>query len=177
MKVYPANTSTQWPENYSLQAGLPVSDKFILDVHVGRLARALRLLGFDSRYQNDYADTSIAQLALKENRIVLTRDIGLLKHRSIHRGYWLRSQHLQEQLAEVIAYFRLGPRFETFSRCLACKGQIVPVPKAEVVDQLPPKTRRYFNEFYRCPSCRRVYWKGSHYERMQEFLQRLGQQE
>lgn len=170
VEVYPARSHVSWPESYSFGVLDPAPDKFILDVHLGKLAKALRMLGFDTLYRNDYTDRAIAQVAAEEERVVLTRDVGLLKQKVIRWGYWLRSQHLAEQLTEVIRHFQLKPGMKPFERCLACNGKVVPVSKESVVDALPPKTKRYFNEFFQCPSCQRVYWKGSHYDRMQAFV-------
>jgi uncharacterized protein len=147
--------------------------RFVLDVHLGTLARSLRMLGFDTVYENTLTDKAIAGIAQAEQRIVLTRDVNLLKHKAIPVGYWLRSQHTEEQLQEVIRRFRLLRQIRPFTRCMVCNGLITKVPKAAVVDQVPPKTRLYFNEFYLCSSCQRVYWKGSHYERMQSFINTL----
>lgn len=171
VEVYPALPERPWPAGYSRHANSPGPAQFVLDVHLGKLARALRLLGFDSRYENNYADKTIATIAA-ENRIVLTRDIGLLKHNAIRRGYWLRSQHPEEQVTEVVRYFNLTAACRPFTRCLACNGQIIAVAKEAVWPQLPPKTRLYFNQFFQCPVCQRVYWSGSHYDRMQQFIWR-----
>nr|WP_255749492.1 Mut7-C ubiquitin/RNAse domain-containing protein [Pontibacter liquoris] len=173
VEVYPAGSSYNLPESWSLRASRPPTTAFVLDVHLGKLARALRLLGFDTCYENDYSDQAIAQLASEQNRIVLTRDVGLLKQKNITWGYWLRSQHLQEQLTEVISYFNLAPAFRPFARCLACNGLIEQVAKERIADQLPPKTKLYFEEFFQCSSCQQVYWKGSHYAHMQAFISRL----
>ncbi|RDV14960.1 hypothetical protein DXT99_11780 [Pontibacter diazotrophicus] len=173
--VYPAEANRGWPESFSLQANYPAPDRFVLDVHLGKLARALRMLGFDTCYENDYSDKAIAHIAATEERIVLTRDVGLLKHKSIRWGYWLRSQHLEEQLTEVVNYYNLRHKLTPFTRCLACNGSIAQVPKDSVIEQLPPKTKLYFDAFYQCDSCNRVYWKGSHYERMQRFIQQQTQ--
>lgn len=173
VEVYPLHHSPHWPDGYSLHTPEPGPATFVLDVHLGRLAKLLRMLGFDSRYENDYDDATIARIAQEEKRIVLTRDIGLLKHRAISRGYWLRSQHADEQLAEVIRQFQLKTQFQPFIRCLTCNGSLLKVPKETVLEKLPPKTRLYFDEFYRCQTCQRVYWKGSHYERMQAFLEKM----
>ncbi|GAA4423972.1 Mut7-C RNAse domain-containing protein [Pontibacter saemangeumensis] len=170
--IYPAASRAQHPESYSVRAGLLPPDAFVLDVHLGKLVRALRMLGFDSCYRNDYTDKDISHIAQSENRIALTRDVGLLKQKSIRWGYWLRSQLLTEQLGEVISCFHLKKKFRPFTRCIACNGPIVEVQKESVVTQLPPKTKLYFDEFYQCNCCGRVYWKGSHYERMQEFIGR-----
>jgi uncharacterized protein len=157
----------------SLSRQLKDAPKFILDVHLGKLARLVRLLGFDACYQNNYTDKQIVELAITGSRIVLTRDVGLLKHKALQYGYWLRSQYAEEQLAEVIKRYDLIDDIKPFTRCIACNGKIVAVSKENVLDIIPPKTKQYFNEFYKCVECNRVYWKGSHYERMQQFIDDL----
>ncbi|MBK0402419.1 Mut7-C ubiquitin/RNAse domain-containing protein [Adhaeribacter sp. BT258] len=173
VEVFPKTENALDFKANTLQPPLPETIKFVLDVHLGKLAKTLRMLGFDTVYQNDYADKVIAALAQNEDRIVLTRDINLLKIKTITWGYWLRSQHLEEQLTEVIRYFELEEKFAPFTRCLECNGLILPVEKQEVLNELPPNTRKYFQEFYLCENCRKVYWKGSHFERMQQFIQRF----
>jgi uncharacterized protein len=170
VEVYPFNPHDRWPAGYCLHLPEPVPARFVLDVHLGKLARNLRMLGFDAFYRNDYSDQDIAALATRESRLVLTRDIGLLKQKVITWGYWLRSQHPQIQLSEVIRYFRLQQQLTPFTRCLECNASIVAVEKETVWELLPPNTRRYFQEFYQCTHCQRVYWKGSHFERMQDFV-------
>ncbi|MHC2992282.1 hypothetical protein OB13_12020 [Pontibacter sp. HJ8] len=149
--------------------------KFVLDVHLGTLARSLRMLGFDTLYDNHVHDKQLVELAQSEQRIVLTRDVDLLKNKAIPVGYWLRSQQTGEQLQEVIRRFHLVDHIKPFTRCMICNGRIAAVEKQTVLHRLPPKTQLYFDEFYRCSSCRRVYWKGSHYERMQELIRKLKQ--
>jgi uncharacterized protein with PIN domain len=174
VEVYPVQREKQWPKGYSLSVARPSPERFVLDVHLGKLARALRMLGFDSCYENSYLDSEIALIAETENRVVLTRDIGLLKQKVIRWGYWLRSQHLHEQLAEVVRYFDLVQKLKPFTRCLVCNGAIIEVPKESIIDRLPPKTRLYFHRFYQCSCCKKVYWKGSHYNRMLEFVKQHG---
>jgi uncharacterized protein with PIN domain len=171
--VYPTTGAMQKPEFSLKEEAQPPVIRFILDVHLGKLARSLRMLGFDTLYENNYSDALITNIAEKENRIVLTRDVGLLKNRKITWGYWLRSQLPKEQLIEVIKRFNLQNAFQPLSRCLECNGKIWPVEKEKVLEQLPPKTRLYFQEFYQCSSCRRVYWKGSHYEKMVAFISKF----
>ncbi|WP_017730508.1 Mut7-C RNAse domain-containing protein [Nafulsella turpanensis] len=173
LKVYPPGHHLQLTKEYRLRPEYVGPAKFIADVHLGKLVRSMRMLGFNCCYENNYSDPEIAAIAEKEARIVLTRDRGLLKHKSIVWGYWLRSQQPEEQLLEVVRHFTLEQELNPLSRCIACNGRIEPVPKAAVIDQLPPKTRQFFEEFFQCQSCRRVYWKGSHYERMQEFIRRV----
>ncbi|GAB3164275.1 Mut7-C RNAse domain-containing protein [Telluribacter humicola] len=173
IEVYPLHHTTTWPSGYSLRTAIPTPPAFVLDVHLGRLVKLLRMLGLDTLYENDYTDAAIAQIAQEQERIILTRDIGLLKHRSVRWGYWLRSQQADEQLLEVIRYFDLKPYFKPFCRCLACNGLLREVPKETVLKKLPPKTRLHFEEFFQCQTCQRVYWKGSHYERMVAFVNKI----
>ena len=145
---------------------------FVLDVHLGKLARLLRLLGFDVKYENDYDDPEIVQISLAENRIILTRDRRLFFDKTITHGYWLRSTNSLKQLDEVIARFDLHDAIEPFHRCTACNGLIHPVEKQSIIDRLEPKTMRYFDEFFRCEQCDRVYWQGSHFQKIKKKLQK-----
>lgn len=143
---------------------------FILDVHLGKLARYLRLLGFDTRYRNDYDDATIVGLAQREQRIILTRDKGLLKHGAVTHGYWVRATAPREQLREVVRAFDLYGQTAPFTRCMKCNGLLKPVDKATVADRLPEGVRQDFEVFFQCRRCRQVYWRGSHYERMQALI-------
>jgi uncharacterized protein with PIN domain/sulfur carrier protein ThiS len=147
--------------------------RFILDVHLGKLAKRLRLLGFDTMYSNHFEDEQISVLAGKEKRIILTRDRGLLKRKTITHGYCIRSKDPHEQLREVIARFDLMKRIEPFSRCLQCNSILVPVEKEEIMNRLPPKVRNRYEQFSRCPECNKVYWLGSHWEHMKKRLDNL----
>jgi uncharacterized protein len=173
VEIYPAGPYTIWPPKYTLIPKSNLPHRFVLDVHLGKLARLLRMLGFDSVFNAELTDKEIANISIAEDRILLTRSIGLLKLRTITQGYWLRSQHPETQLQEVKSYYKLAPEFKLFSRCMVCNGNIEMVPKEQVWEILPPKTRLYFQEFYQCNICQRVYWKGSHYERMQDFVSKL----
>ncbi|HEX2535998.1 MAG TPA: Mut7-C RNAse domain-containing protein [Chitinophagaceae bacterium] len=150
----------------TLHPPLPCPPRFLLDVHLGALARKLRLTGMDTAYHKESGDAGLVRQAILEDRILLTRDTGLLKHAAVRWGYWLRSDNPEVQWTEVNRRYGLWPFFQIFSRCLRCNGSIVPVPLQEVRDQLPERTRASFTEFFRCTGCGRVYWKGSHYERM-----------
>jgi uncharacterized protein with PIN domain/sulfur carrier protein ThiS len=149
----------------------PLRDpKFILDVHLGRLAKYLRVMGFDTLYRNDYTDNEIVDISLKEGRIILTRDKGLLMRNAVQRGYWVRNTSVRAQASEVIRRFNFFSLISPFKRCIECNGLIEPVSKESVMDLLQPGTRKYFNDFFRCTGCMKVYWKGSHYGRMNEFI-------
>lgn len=144
--------------------------KFILDVHLGKLAKRLRLLGFDALYRNDLQDKEIVEISLNEKRIILTRDIGLLKNKRVTHGYWLRSQQPKRQLREIVRRFDLENLIQPFTRCLECNGNIHPVEKEAVLRRLPPNTRKYYQNFYQCAECGKIYWEGSHYQKMVSFL-------
>lgn len=147
--------------------------RFVLDCHLGRLARYLRMLGFDSLFRSDYADETLLQISVAQRRILLTRDIGLLKRRQLERGYFVRATKPRQQLAEVIERLQLQGCLRPFTRCIACNGSIAAVPKQDIADLLPENTRRYFDEFFQCRDCLRIYWKGSHYERMSLLVREL----
>ena len=147
--------------------------KFILDVHLGKLARHLRMLGFDSLYQNNYSDREIINISVTDKRIILTRDLGVLKNSAVKHGYWVRSQNHREQLKEVIKHFDLAGDFKPLFRCLECNGVIRKVEKKDVLDKLKPKTKKYYEEFFQCTKCKKVYWEGSHYKKMKYLIDDL----
>lgn len=160
---------------------LPIADhrrdeperRFILDNHLGKLAAYLRMLGFDAWYRNDYQDDTLAELASQTNRILLTRDRRLLMRREIIYGYCVRSLMPEEQLREVIRRFDLANEIAPFHRCLRCNTPLREVSKARVLERLEPLTKRYYDEFHICPACEQIYWKGSHYDRMQRLVKRV----
>jgi len=147
--------------------------KFILDVHLGKLTKYLRLCGFDSYYQTDCDDQEIISLALSNKRIILTRDIGLLKNKQVTHGYWIRTQHLDEQLKEVFLQFDLKSQIHLFTLCMECNGVLADVPKRDILYRLLPETRQNYQKFKKCPDCDRIYWEGSHYERMKENIESI----
>jgi len=146
--------------------------RFALDTHLGRLARYLRLLGFDTLYRNDYTDDELARLASAEHRILLTRDPGLLKRRVVTHGYWIRTSDPQEQVREVLERFDLRGAMTPFTRCLRCNTRLQAVRKEDFLDRLPPMTKVLYDEFCWCATCGRAYWKGSHYRRMVQWIER-----
>ena len=147
--------------------------RFILDNHLGKLAAYLRMLGFDTQYQNSFQDNQLAELASLEGRILLTRDRGLLMRKSIVYGYFVRSMDVRKQVSEVLQQYQLYEKIHPFARCLRCNGRLEPVEKLRIFDRLEPLTQKYYNEFSICQICDQIYWKGSHYERMQEFINHL----
>ncbi len=146
--------------------------RFVADVHLGALARFLRMLGYDTLHSAALSDAQIRLAALEEARVVLTRDRELLKCADIPRGAYVRALKPEEQLREVDARYRLAAAARPFSRCLICNVPLRPVEKAEIVSALPPAVAEAQLRFTRCPGCLRVYWPGSHYARMVEVLGR-----
>ena len=140
--------------------------RFLADAHLGALARRLRLLGFDTLLATDGADRELAAIAAGQDRILLTRDRELLKHRQVRRGRFLRATHPQAQLEEVARRYALRGSEHPFSRCLECNGVLEPVPRAEVLASLPQAVAAAQREFSRCTGCGRVYWPGSHWRRL-----------
>lgn len=138
--------------------------KFILDVHLGQLAKYLRLLGFDTYYTNDLTDLEIIKKSIKENRIILTRDCGILKYNKVNHGYCVRSHNPKTQIKEIIQRFDLKNKIKSFSRCTVCNGTIKKVEKNKIEHLLLEKTRNNFKQFYQCNSCQKIYWEGSHFE-------------
>lgn len=143
---------------------------FVLDTHLGKLARLLRLLGFDVLYRNDYADRELVDISVEQHRIILTRDRRLLFRRRVTHACYIRSHRPEEQVREVIRRFQLEGDIQPFHRCMTCNGPVRPVAKAEVVDRLFPKTSRYYDEFHRCEQCGKVYWRGPHFANLQRLV-------
>jgi len=143
---------------------------FLLDVHLGALARRLRLLGIDTSYDKHADDGDLVEQAGRQDRVLLSRDRRLLMRRALRRAAFVRGQDPDDQLADVIERFR--PPMQPWSLCLVCGGTLVPVPKAQVVDELEPGTVRTQQQFSRCGSCRKVYWHGAHDARLQQVIRR-----
>ena len=147
--------------------------RFVLDVHLGKLARYLRLLGFDTIYDRDYGDATIVAISVEERRLILTRDKGLLKRREVTRGYWLRNTQPRRQIAEVVEVFDLHGAVRVFSRCMVCNHILETVEESCVRDALPEGLRGQFKRISRCRGCCRLYWPGSHYDRLVDLVGNL----
>ncbi len=167
--VFPVFHSLSMP---SLLRGPLQSDRllFVLDTHLGVLARYLRMLGFDAIYRNVYDDVELAEISSRDNRILLTRDRGLLKRGEVIYGYWVRETAPRKQLREVVQRYSLETLTRPFERCIHCNQLLRPASKQEVRDRLPARTAEQFDEFTTCDCCRKVYWRGSHFERMKQLL-------
>lgn len=140
--------------------------RFILDVHLGKLARYLRMLGFDTAYNQDWDDVTMIDLSLRQQRIILTRDLGVLKQSRVTHGYWLRNVMPRHQIREVLLALDLFRQLHPFTRCMDCNGRIHPVDRSVIKGQVDPAILQRFREFWQCQDCMKIYWRGSHYERM-----------
>jgi uncharacterized protein len=149
------------------------SSRFALDVHLGKLAKLLRMLGFDAAYGNDAEDEELVRAARRDGRIILTRDRGLLKRRAVTHGYLVRSTAPREQLVEVVKRFDLAGGVRVFTRCMECNAELAAVSKQEIVHMLPPVVASVYSDFSRCPSCTRVFWRGTHWESMRKLVGEL----
>jgi uncharacterized protein with PIN domain len=173
VSVYPSFESLDITPLVKLRAKPLRKTAFVLDVHLGALARILRMLGFDASYRNDYGDAQLVKISVSEKRILLTRDKTLLKNGSLTHAYWLRSTDPEEQAREVLDRFDLHRNIRPFERCLECNGKIQKVEKSRVLDQLETGTAATYDEFFQCKDCRKVYWKGSHYKRLERTVEKL----
>ncbi len=151
--------------------------RFVLDVHLGRLARHLRLLGLDALYSNRWEDVELGRVAAVEARWLLTRDRKLLMRRAVTRGRCLRSQDPILQAREIVGHFDLTARLRPWIRCLACGALVEPVDKQAILPRLLPKTRLYYERFRRCAGCGGVYWEGSHHATLQRVIAMIVQED
>ena len=175
VQVFPPNDHPPVDETLLPPPRPPGRPVFVLDVHLGVLARFLRMLGFDSIYEaRDLGDARLARIAGERAGIMLSRDIGLLKRGIVRHGYFLRSRDSREQLREVVSHFGISwSECRPFSRCLHCNDLLAPVAAEQVADRLPESVRGQYDEFHLCGSCDRIYWKGTHYLSMREILDDL----
>jgi len=153
---------------------LPLREpKFVLDVHLGRLAGYLRMLGFDALYDRRASDPQLVRTASAERRILLTRDRGVLKHSAVTHGYWLRETDSRRQVEEVVRRFDLARLLRPLTRCMVCNEPLRQVDKAGLGGRVPQGTLERCNEFRECAGCGRVYWEGSHSRRMRRWIEEL----
>ncbi|UUU31239.1 Mut7-C ubiquitin/RNAse domain-containing protein [Streptomyces sp. CA-210063] len=143
--------------------------RFLLDVHLGTLARRLRLLGVDAAYEStDIGDAALSALSAAEQRVMLSRDRGLLRRRELWAGAFIYSTRPEDQLRDVLD--RFAPELRPWTRCTACNGLLKPATKEEVADRLEGGTQRSYDVFAQCDECGRAYWKGAHHEQLEAIV-------
>jgi uncharacterized protein with PIN domain len=173
VSVYPISESSDITSLLKVRPKPLHEPKFVLDVHLGRLVAYLRVLGFDTLFPENYDDENLARISAEERRILLTRDTGLLKRKVVTHGYYVRTTNPRKQVIEVARRFDLYAQIQPFVRCARCNGLLEIVDKEAVRDQLQPDTLTYYDEFRRCIECEQIYWKGTHYERMQQMIDEI----
>ncbi len=146
--------------------------RFVVDVHLGSLARNLRLLGFDTIWERDLADEKIIEIARDEQRIILTRDKGILKNGRVTHGYWVRSTDSLKQLEEVIRAINLADDIDPYTRCMECNGMLQAVKRSQAARAVPLQVFIVYRDFKQCRSCKRIYWKGSHLKRLDKIVEK-----
>ena len=146
--------------------------RFVVDVHLGTLARYLRLLGFDALWRNDLEDVDIIKRSLDERRIILTRDLGILKDGRVTHGYWLRGVDPMDQVEEVVRAFDLGHKLNPYTRCMECNGALQPISRREAAPRVPLQVFLVYRDFHQCVDCGRVYWPGSHQQHLEAVIER-----
>lgn len=147
--------------------------RFLVDSNVAKLAGKLRMAGFDTLHDPLLHDAQLADMANETNRILLSRDIQLLKRKKIEFGHFVRETIPDRQLAEIIHFYDLSDAIRPFSRCMLCNGILAPVQKEDILDQLEPLTRKFYHTFLRCRLCKQIYWSGTHRKPMEKILREL----
>jgi uncharacterized protein with PIN domain len=147
--------------------------RFIADVHLGKLARHLRMAGFDTLWTAQWDDDEIVKIAAVQARTILTRDKGMLRRKEVERGYFVRATESEAQLGEVVGALQLEGLLAPFTRCRECNVALEDVSREAVLDRLPQRVRNTYERFKRCPGCGRVYWEGTHFERMRVVIERV----
>jgi uncharacterized protein with PIN domain len=173
ISVFPVFETFDISDIQHLRAKPLPEPKFVLDVHLGKLAKYMRMLGFDTLYETNYTDEQIVEIASKEKRTILTKDLGILKRNGVTHGYWVRSKNSEEQVKEIIERFDLRNEIKELTRCLECNGLLQKVEKEKVLNRLPEKVKQYQEEFFRCSNCDKIYWKGSHHSEMLKLIPKL----
>lgn len=173
ISVYPVFESFDIAEVQHLRS-VPLRDpKFVCDVHLGKLARNLRMLGIDTAYNNNYSDQELLDISINEHRTILTRGPGILKRTEVTHGYFVRNSDPLTQTKEVIKRFQLQNNINQFSRCIDCNSKLVETRKEEIIYRLPEKVKASHEHFYTCIECNKIYWEGSHFQNMLEKIKSL----
>lgn len=167
VSVYPCLAVTENPR--PLRPPFP-RGRFALDQHLARLAAYLRLMGLDTAHRPEWADEELARVAVEEHRVLLSRDKRLLMRNRVVHGGFVHATDPMDQVPEVLHRFGARETFAPFTRCLACNGLLQPVSRDQVSSRLQPDTRRFYDRFWQCAGCHRIYWEGSHVRRMRTWV-------
>lgn len=177
LEVYGEHKGAGRSDTGSLRFLYPGEPRFICDVHLGKLARRLRLLGFDVNYRSQQDDEQLARISAEESRYLLSRDLQLLKRRVVCGGVFIRSQDVDQQLEQVCRRLELKSYFKPFSRCLSCNGLLKPldlstIEKNHYIARIPAGVKQWCHEYKICTSCDKIFWPGTHYQRLVAWVQK-----
>uniref|UniRef100_A0A832DI20 Twitching motility protein PilT n=1 Tax=Ignavibacterium album TaxID=591197 RepID=A0A832DI20_9BACT len=176
ISVYPVFESLDISDIQHLRAKPLRKPKFICDVHLGKLARNLRMFGIDVYYKNFLNDEEIVKISLAEKRTILTRDTGLLKRAEVTHGYFIRNDDPEKQTSEVISRFSLMNSVKPFTLCLDCGSKLVKISKKDILHLLPENVKQAQNKFFYCINCKKIFWAGSHFNNMSLFIKEMMKQ-
>jgi uncharacterized protein with PIN domain len=173
VSVYPVFESLDISDVQHLRPKPLREPRFVVDEHLGKLAKYLRMLGFDVYYKNHYNRDELVEVSLKERRTILTKDKGILKRSEVTHGYFVRNVDVVNQTKEIIKRFDLQKAINEFTRCLECNGLLGPEKKEIIIDQIPPKVAEWQDTFFKCSTCNKIYWQGTHHQKMNSFIQSI----
>lgn len=174
ISVYPVFESFDITNVQHLRSKPLREPKFITDVHLGSLAKYMRMAGLDTTYRNNLSEEEILSISHEEKRAIITKNRNILKRNEVTHGYFVRSDVVEDQLEEIINRFHLQKVIKPFSRCMECNVLLEKAEKEKISDKIPEKVKAFHDEFYICISCSRIYWKGSHFSNMQKLFERMG---
>jgi len=173
VSVYPVFESLNI-ENVQHLRQIPLRrTRFVADINLGDIVKYMRALGFDVHFDPLLSNKEIIRISKKHDRIILTKSKQLLKFKEVTHGIFIRPGTYEQQISRIIDYLDIRHRITPFSRCLRCNGLLKSIPKESIVERIPPRTKEFCNEYVHCESCDKIYWKGTHYMKMQKVLDRI----
>lgn len=173
IEVFPDKTKCSKYGVTSLKPKIKGEPKFVADVHLGGLVKLMRMFGLDVLYNNNYTDDEIIEISKKEKRIILTRDVGILKQKCVRYGHYVIETEPEKQLKELFKFFNIKKFINPFSRCLNCGTKLKRISREKVFKRLKNFKFEKGMLFYYCTSCDKIYWKGSHYDKMKKKINYL----
>jgi uncharacterized protein len=171
--VYPVFERLDLRPLYRLRPRPLRRTRFLADVHLGKLARLLRLMGFDTKYSTESSDRELVAASVRERRVLLSRDVGLFMYKALTRGYRLRSTDPERQAVEVMEALSLQGVLQPFTRCLSCNARLEAIARSAIRERVPPRVFKRFRRFMRCSGCGRIYWRGTHFLRLEQLVRRF----
>jgi len=148
-------------------------NKFVADINLGDIVKYMRVLGLDLYYHPLFSTREIIEISKRENRIILTKSRKLLKFKEVSHGIFIRPGTTTEQIRRIIDCLDIKDNINPFSRCLGCNTLLNIVPKEKILDRIPPKTKEFCDEYFQCPSCDKIYWKGTHFIHMKKVVRQI----